>query len=72
MIIDGVTGHCDFDKMIYTMSGGNEYKIEIRDGSVVHVRYSKSLYFFTLGHSAQAEYEEYMSKKIEEELLEDK
>ena len=68
MVNDSSWGHCDFDKMIYTMSGGNEYKMKIKDG-IVHVKYNEKLYFFSLSPIAQAEYEEYMSKKIEQELL---
>ncbi len=71
VVDDNAWGHFDFDKMIYTTAALNEYKIEIRDG-IVHMKYDETLYLFTSGILVQRAYEEYMSKKIEEELLKEK
>ena len=61
-------GYCDFDRMEYVCPIGAKYELEIEDG-VVYAKHNGRLYFFVSGTTAQKDYQEYVSKKIEQELL---
>ena len=64
-----IESRCNFDNMIWTNSYGYEYKIEVKDG-VVQIEYSDNSHI--LDPEVQKEYQEYIDRVIEEELLGDK
>ena len=71
MYVEMIEGRCDFDRMVYTTSRGNMSRLTVKDGRVCVVhddRYTLSTFNTVINEL----YQEYMSKKIEEELLEDK
>ena len=58
----------DFDKMIFTVSSGKQYRIEIID-SIIYMEWGGGFGCMRLGSMYQKLYQEYITEKIEKELL---